>query len=81
MILVDIQVPVLDRVYDFELDERRKVEDLLREIISLIEEKENLTSCGKKELYLYAIRLGSVLKRETELGAQGIKSGDRLILI
>lgn len=81
MILVDIQVPVLDRVYDFELDEKRKVEDLLREVISLIEEKENLKPYGKGELYLYAIRLGYVLKMETGLGAQGVKNGDRLILI
>ena len=33
MILVDIQVPVLDKIYDFELDEEASADIVLEEIL------------------------------------------------
>lgn len=81
MIVVDIQVPVLDRIYDFELDEEREVGDLMKEIVSLIEEKESLRPAREKKRYLYAIRRACVLKENERLAEQGIRNGDRLILI
>lgn len=81
MILVDLQIPVLDRIYDFELDEEKEVKTLIQEIISLIQEKENLKDMGEKQLYLYAVRVGCVIRGDAGLAAQGIKNGDRLILI
>lgn len=81
MIMVDIQVPVLDRIYDFELDEERKVGELVKEILALIEEKENLRNDREKKLYLYATRRACILKENEKLADQGIRNGDRLILI
>ena len=45
MIVVDIQVPNLNRTYDFELDEEMKTGELLKKIIQTISEKESLKDC------------------------------------
>ena len=81
MIMVDIQVPMLDRVYDFELDEEKKTQELVEEIVSLVEERERLQPFEKKEMYLYALRQECVLRRNEGLAVQNVKNGDRLILI
>ena len=42
MILVDIQVPVLDKIFDFELDEEACADAVLEEIQELIAGQEGL---------------------------------------
>lgn len=80
MILVDIQVPALDQVYDFELDEKSRGEELLREVCQLLTGKEKLRG-GSDSMCLYSVRLGEVLKEDQSLEEQGVREGDRLILI
>ncbi len=80
MILVDIHVPMLDRVYDFELDEDSKVEMLIEDILVLITEQEHLACKNNKDICLYALGKESVLEAEKSLRQQGICAGDRLIL-
>ena len=43
MILVDIQVPVLDKIFDFELDEEACADAVLEEIQELIAGQVGLT--------------------------------------
>lgn len=81
MILIDVQIPVLDRIYDFELDEDSMAGVLMEEIIALISKKEHLTVNGGKEMYLYSLGQENVLKNDRTLRQQGICDGDRLILI
>lgn len=81
MILVDIQVPVLDKVYDFELDEETKVELLIEDILELIAEQERLTCRNKGDMYLYALGQERVLEAGKSLKQQGICAGNRLILL
>lgn len=81
MILLEVQVPALDGSYDFECDKQIQAERLVEEIISLIEEKEKLPCKDRKERYLYIPEQRRFLKMDEELGKQGIKSGDRLVLI
>lgn len=80
MILVDIQVPVLDQVYDFELNEEARAELLIEDILELIAGKEHLTCRNKEGMYLYAIGRERVLEAEKSLKQQGVCAGDRLIL-
>lgn len=80
MILVDIQVPVLDRVYDFELDEGAEVEMLTEDILALISEQEHVTCKNSKEMLLYSLRQELILEGGSSLKQQGIIAGDRLIL-
>lgn len=81
MILIEVQVPALAGSYDFECDERTQVEKLIKEIISLIEEKERIPCKDRKERYLYIPGQRRFLKMDEELEKQGVKSGDRLVLI
>lgn len=79
--IIDVLVPALDGCYDFELDGQVAAEKLTEEIISLIEEKERIRCKDRKRRYLYAPELDCLLRPEENLQGQGIKSGDRLILI
>lgn len=81
MILVDIHVPMLDRVYDFELDEESKVERLIEDILVLITQQEQLTCKNNKDIYLYALGREKVLEAGKSLKQQGVCAGERLILI
>ncbi len=81
MILVDIQVPVLDEVYDFELDEEVKIKEALGEITALIAAKERISIKDGDNLQLYALREDMLLDREASLRQQAVRDGDRLVLI
>ncbi len=81
MILVDIQVPVLDEVYDFELDEEVKIKEALGEITALIAAKERISIKDGDNLQLYALREDMLLDREAGLRQQAVRDGDRLVLI
>lgn len=81
MILVDIQVPVLDKVYDFELDEETKVEMVLKEILALITQKEGITCEEPEKMCLYVLGQEGILPGDATLRQQGVSDGDRLLLI
>ena len=81
MIFVDVYVPAIDEKYDFELDEEEKVDTLVREVVSLIEHKEKLNWKQKKNRFFYDLERECLLKQEDSVIQQGVKSGDRLILI
>lgn len=79
MILVDVQVPALDRVYDFELDEDSQTGRLAEEIAALIAAREKIPESGA--MNLYGVRQEALLRRDETLKGQGVGDGDRLILI
>lgn len=81
MILVDIHVPMLDRVYDFELDEEAEVERLIEDILVLIMEQEQLSCKNNKDMCLYALGCETMLEPEKSLKQQGVCAGEQLILI
>ncbi len=93
MILVDVQIPAMDRVYDFELDEGLTAGILTQDIETLVLKRENLMNRTASEAkqglaenlsrdsFLYSMRQESILKREETLKQQGVRDGDRLILI
>lgn len=76
---MDIQVPALDRVYDFELDEESQVWVLAEEIAALISKWEKLGEGGAMDLY--GVRQEALLRQDETLRQQGVGDGDRLILI
>lgn len=81
MISVDIHVPVLDRAYDFELNEELETGRLIEDILILIAREEHLHESEGGNMYFYAVRQEIVLRREETLGNQGVRNGDRLVLI
>lgn len=78
--MIDVLVPPLDEVYDFEVDENKEISEFREEVEKLIEKKENLRfGLALRELFLY--RVGDFLKETGTLREQGIINGDRIILI
>ncbi len=80
MILVDIQVPALGQVYDFELDETSKVKELAEDIPELVSCEERLFCENGKDMCLYSMGTGKILEQDKSLEEQGVSAGDRLIL-
>ena len=81
MILVDIQVPILDKIYDFELDEDASADIVLEEILELIARKEGTGRDDTGKMYLYVPGQEGILTGNETLKQQGIGDGARLILI
>lgn len=81
MILVEVTVPVLNRKYDFELDETVKVGLLTDEILEMLCRKEKRAMPDKMDAFcLSDLSLGTVLDPEATLREYGIRDGGQLIL-
>lgn len=81
MILVDIQIPMLDKVLDFELDEESEAGKLIEDISFLAAQQDHLVCRNVENMCLYALRQEAILEKNRSLKEQGINAGDRLILI
>ncbi len=82
MIMVEVQIPVLDRKYDFKLDEYAEISVLIEEIVEMVCIKEQNTIGGdEKQLMLFDINTACVLEKFENLHNYGIRNGDRLILV
>ena len=82
MIIVDVQVPALDMVYDFSLAEDVTVEVLIEELIEMICQRERLAMAKELEEFgLCCVSSGKILPRELTLGDCGVVTGNRLMLI
>lgn len=80
MIFVDVLVPPIDRIFDFEVTDQIATGYFKAKVEELIEEKADvLFSVKKREFFFY--RAGEFLKDNLSLGEQGVINGDRLILI
>lgn len=80
MILVDVQIPMLDKVFDFELNEEMEAGKVIEDISQLAAHKENLTCKNSKDMCLYILGQEKILERNQSLRQQGVRAGDRLIL-
>ncbi|MDR2889438.1 MAG: EsaB/YukD family protein [Lachnospiraceae bacterium] len=82
MIMIDIAVPSLGKSFDFCLDDEKRVDSLLSELIQLITDQEDSILRGEvKELWLCEMEGGLILNRDRSLAEQGIASGAELLLI
>ena len=81
MILVDIQVPAIGQSFDFELDEEMRTEDAAARVVSLIADREEMKTCHGEKMYFYAPDKEMLLRQEYSLKQQGIRGGEKLIMI
>ena len=81
MILVDVQALQLGEVYDFEVDEDKTADELLADIVALICKKENKKPQEEGSYYLYAMNRECILAGTLSFREQGIRSGERLVLV
>lgn len=82
MILVEIEVPSVDRTYDFRVDEDANIHTLMSEVGELIAQKEHCAVKGDiNRLILCSKKDNKILSVNKSLRECGISTGDSLILI
>jgi hypothetical protein len=82
VIIVDINVFILDKVYDFELNEEAKVREVIEEIVHMVEQKEKTAFTGDiRDMVLVDNFRKDILNPEYTLAQQGIDSGWNLSLV
>ena len=82
MILVDIYVPSVDKIYDFQLDEDAYIYAIIEEVGELIGQKEHSQIVGNIEnLMLCSTKDKRILSKDSTLSECGIQTGNSLILV
>lgn len=82
MILTDIYIPAVDSSYDFMLDENVPVIQVMEEISEMISKKVKEEKPGQiGEFVLYSVDTNTLLDPGRSLYANGIRDGNRMILV
>lgn len=82
MIVVNVTVPALEKVYNMNLEEKAEISDLIAEIAGLISQKEHMELQGNiREMVLASKDLGIVLGRNQTLQDYGILTGAELLIV
>lgn len=82
MIVVDINVPAVDKNYNFSLNEDVHIKSVIDEVTEMIGQKEHADLCGDiGQLNLFHLSGMRALPRENTLNECGVKNGDTLLLV
>ncbi len=82
MIIVDVDVPSIERKYQFTLEEQVPVETLIAELAEVICQKEQCIMKGDiSQMCLCSGESRRILNRKQTLGQQGIMNADWLFLV
>lgn len=81
MIIVDVYVPVIQRTYDFMLEESINVQAAIDEIVEMVCQKEGFVSVNNTAGFnLFLCYSKQMLENNKTLTENGVVTGDRLIL-
>lgn len=82
MIIVNIYVPLIDRNYEFKLNEDVPVYWIIEEISALICQKEQFElQNDSRQFMLYKLECKQTLSLSLSLYENDVKTGDTLILV
>lgn len=86
MIIVNVRVPALEKVYNFSLEEKAQIDDLIDEIALLVFQKEGFPFDGDpkaafSEMTLCSLDAKMQLSRQHTLADYDICDGSELILL
>lgn len=82
MILVDLYVPSLSNSYECRIDETVPIANVIENVTELICQKEHCEFKGNIDnLCLYTYRLEAGMSKSSSLNDNGIKDGEKLILV
>lgn len=86
MIIVNVRVPALEKVYNLSIEEKAQVSDLIDEITLLICQKEGLVSeedphLAFGQMSLCSIDAGVQLDRKSTPANYGVCDGAELMLV
>lgn len=82
MILVDVDVPVIDKTFDFQLDENSYVSDITEEIGEIIAAvQQNTLEKSDSVMMLCSYDKRQILIGSKTLAECGIRTGSRLLFV
>ena len=86
MIIVNVRVPALEKIYNFSLEEKAQISELIEEITQLVVQKEGLsieedTKAAFNEMSLCSLDASVQLSRQYSLADYGISDGAELMLV
>lgn len=82
MIVVNVNVPALEKVYNFSVEEKAKVGELIEELVELIVQKECMPFGGEIEkMILCSLDSGAMCDKERCLSDYGVYGGSELMLV
>lgn len=81
MILVDVSVPILDKNYDFWVDENMEIHDICRQLADMIASVEKSTLNKSSEAMLCDRATGRIFNGINTLAEYDIKDGAALMLV
>ncbi|MBR4981525.1 MAG: glutamyl-tRNA amidotransferase [Lachnospiraceae bacterium] len=82
MVLVDVIVPSVNKVYDFQLSETALISTVIEEICEMISQKERVSIVGNvTELLLCDKDTNSILENNKTLAECNVVTGHSLIFI
>lgn len=86
MIIANVRVPALEKVYNFSLEEKAQIDELIDEIALLVFQKEGLAFEGDpkrafSQMSLCSLDSGIQLSRRHTLADYGVCDGSELMLV
>jgi len=81
MIIIDVNVPVIGKSYDFSIDENTKIETITEDVVDLIIQSEGFTVDENVDLRLFSPVDNRALPPDSTLGECGIDNADTLLLV
>lgn len=82
MIIVNVHVPALEKVYNFSVEERARISDLIEELAELVAQKECIPFSGSLEkMSLCSKENGEQCDKSKCLSDYGVCGGSELILV
>lgn len=82
MILVEVFVPMINRGFDFQLDEKGLVEDITEEIAETVCQSQQCVLKGRYEDFILCkVSNYRILAAGMSLAEAGVGTGDRLTLL
>lgn len=81
MIIVEIEVPIMGKRYDFQIDENVPLHEVKKEIVEMICRKEQCPLRGDINRLLIWQHGGQELRQEYSARENGLRTGSQMILI
>lgn len=81
MIIIEVEVPIMGKRYDFQIDENVPLSEVKEEIADMICSKEQCLLEGSLHRMLAWMQDGRQLSQERTAQENGLRTGSRIILV
>lgn len=81
MIILEVEIPIMGKRYDFQIDEQVPLSEVKKEITDMICRKEQCPLQGNPDRLLVWKPDGTLLGQELSAGECGLRTGDQIVLV